>query len=155
MKLLCTIGLLFLTLVARAEVVRLAPNFTWDGPARSNSLRAVKGQPVVLLIAKSARTGAFRAQLKKLRPVYREFASRKAIFVAAVADGGEVRSDIPFAPAKNGAQIAELFGVNEKFTIVIIGRDGNIDYQTDRVLPATRVRDVLANSFTEQSDRRK
>ena len=155
MKILALIFLLGLTLIASADVVRPAPGFTWDGPSRANSLRAVRGQPVVLLIAKSGSVRRFRAQLKKLRPLYQEFASRKVVFVAALADGSEsVRSDIPFAIAANGAQVAADYGAERKFNIVLIGKDGNVDYQTDRVLPASRVRDVIANSFVEQTDRR-
>jgi len=35
---------------------------------------------------------------------------------------------------------------------VIIGKDGNVDYQTKKVLPASRVRDVIQNSFAVQSN---
>ena len=141
---------------AHAAVARMAPNFTWEGPAGANSLRSLKGQPVVLLVAKSARSRAFRAQVKKLRDVYQEFAGRKVIFAAAILNGPpDIRTDIPFVLVPNGAQLAEDFGVNDSFNIIIIGRDGNVDYQTSRVLPASRVRDVVVNSFVEQSQRRK
>ena len=51
--------------------------------------------------------------------------------------------------------VATKYEANAIPQTVIIGRDGNIDYQTDRVIPASRVRDVIANSFAEQSDRRR
>jgi hypothetical protein len=138
-----------------AAVVRRAPDFTWEG-AGSASQRSFKGQPVVLLFARNARVGAFRAQVKKLREIYQEFSNRKVIFAAAIASGdADIRSDIPFVIATNGAQVAADYGVNEKFAIAIIGRDGNVDYQTNRVLPASRVREVIANSFAEQSAKRK
>lgn len=156
MKFLCALAFFSFVAAASADVVRLAPNFTWDGPRTANSLRALKGQPVVLLIAKSTRTGAFRKQVAKLRELYQEFASRKVVFAAAIADGSsDVRSDIPFAFATNGAQVAGQFDAGGNFTIVLIGRDGNIDYQTERVIPASRIREVIGNSFAEQSDRRK
>ncbi|SRR5581483_6042881 len=156
MKKLLALAFVSLSLVCSADVVRLAPNFTWEGPAQSSSLRAVKGQPVVLLVAKNARVGAFKKQVKRLKDLYQEFASRKVVFAAALADGsGEVRSDIPFAIVNNGAKVAADFGVNNAFNIVVIGRDGNIDYQTDRVVPASRVRDVIVNSFAEQTERRR
>jgi hypothetical protein len=141
---------------ANGAVVRMAPNFAWEGPPGANSLRSLKGQPVVLLVAKSARSGAFRAQVKKLREVYQEFAGRKVIFAAAILNGPpDIRTDIPFVLATNGAQVAAEFGVSDSFNIIIIGRDGNVDYQTSRVLPPSRVRDVVVNSFVEQSGRRK
>ncbi len=156
MKNLCPFIFVILALVANAGVVRLAPNFTWEGPPGANSLRALRGQPVVLIIAPSARSGAFRAQLKKLRDLYQEFASRKVVFAAALADGSEdIPSNIPFALVRNGAQVAEAFEAGDRFQIVLIGRDGNVDYQTDKVLPASRVREVLMNSFVEQDERRK
>jgi len=40
-------------------------------------------------------------------------------------------------------------------TIVIIGKDGNIDLQTANVIPSSRVREVLVNSFSIQSAARK
>lgn len=132
-----------------------APNFTWDGPPKANSFRAVKGQPVVLIIAKSARVGEFRAQIKKLHELFQKFASEKVIFVAALENGtGDVGSDIPFALANNPTQVAADFGATGKFGIAIIGRDGNIDYATDHVLPAARIYDVIENSFVPQTDRR-
>ncbi len=154
LRLLAFIPLAFAA-AALANVARPAPNFSWDAPARANSLRAVKGQPIVLLIAPSARNHAFRAQVKKLHELYQKFASRKVIFVAALADGStNIRSDIPFAIARDPAQIASDYGTNGKFNIVIIGRDGNLDSQTDRVIPASRVNDVIENSFVPQNERR-
>ncbi len=39
----------------------------------------------------------------------------------------------------------------DKFNIVIIGKDGNVDYQTSKVIGAERVRDVIQNSYAVQS----
>jgi len=148
-------SLCLLAVACPAEVVRRAPDFTWQG-AGSASRRSFRGQPVVVLIAKNARVGAFRAQVRKLRDTYQEFANRKVIFAAAIANGDpDIRSDIPFVIAENGAQVAAEYGVDEKFGIVIIGSDGNIDLQTSRVIPASRVREVILNSFTEQTAHRK
>lgn len=133
-----------------------APNFTWDGPPKANSFRAIKGQPVVLIIAKNSRVSQFRAQVKKLRELFQKFASEKVVFVAAIEDEKDnIRSDIPFAMANNPTQVAADFGSHGKFGIVIIGRDGNIDYATTLVLPASRIHDVIENSFVPQADRRK
>lgn len=139
-----------------ANVVRPAPNFGWDGPRGLNSLRSVKGQPVVLLIARDSRVRALRKQIKELKSIYHEFAARKVIFAAAIVNGPqEVRSDIPFALTSNPGQVAVEYGVKDRFCIVIIGPDGNVDYQTSEVVPAPRVRDVLANTFESQAPQRK
>ena len=81
--------------------------------------------------------------------------SKQVVFVAALAEGdGPVRSDIPFVVATNGPAVATAYGVQDDFTLVIIGRDGNLDYQTTKVCPPERVRDVIQNSFEVQSGSR-
>ncbi len=148
-------AVLCLSAASFAEVVHPAPDFTFPS-ARARSLRALRGQSVVLLIARSQRERDFKKQVKYLREIYREFASKEVVFVAALAEGeGPIVSDIPFAIANNGAAVASAYGVAGKFNIVIIGRDGNIDYQTSKVLPPERVRDVIQNAFPVQSAARK
>jgi len=138
------------------EVVRLAPNFAIDGAGKTTTLRSLSGKPVVLIVAKSARESAVRAQVKKLKELYQEFASRQVIFVAAFQDdNGAIQSDIPFALARNGAKVAADYGVGNGFNLIIIGKDGNIDLQTSKVCPASRVRDVVINSFVVQAAARR
>ena len=138
-------------------VVRLAPDFTFPGAGnKARSLRSLRGQPVVLLIAESPRTGAFRKQLDRLRNTYSQFASRQTIFIAALRQGeGPIRSDLPFVVANNGPAVSEAYGVRDSFNIAIIGKDGNVDYQTRKVLPAQRIQDVIQNSFVVQREIRK
>lgn len=141
---------------APAAVVRLAPDFTFPGAGRVQSLKSLRGQPVVLLIADSPRTGAFRKQLKNLREIYGQFASRQVVFAAAFRNGGgPVDSNIPFAVANNGPAVAAAYEVRDDFNLVIIGKDGNVDYQTPKVCTAERIRDVIQNSFAVQSAARK
>ena len=150
--------LLFTATAARADIVRLAPDFSYPGPGdKAHTLKGLRGQAVVLLIARSPREGDFKKQLKYLREIYQQFASKEVVFVAALqeGDGGPVKSDIPFAVASNGPGVASNYGVDGDFAIVIIGRDGNIDYQTRKVLAPERVRDVIQNSFTVQVSARK
>ena len=110
---------------------------------------------MVLLISKSPDSRAFKKQLKYLKEIYQQFASKQVVFVAALAEGdGPVRSDIPFVVATNGPAVATAYGVQDDFTLVIIGRDGNLDYQTTKVCPPERVRDVIQNSFEVQSGSR-
>lgn len=150
--LLWTLG----AIVAEAAVVRPAPNFTFAGPGNLSSLRALRGQPVVLIVARSPHDRAVRQQAARLREVYQQFAAHKVVFIAAfLREEGPVKSDIPFVIAPNGRQIAEAYDVRGAFVVIIIGRDGNIDAQTSKVLPASRVKDVIQNSFEEQTARRR
>jgi len=137
------------------KIARLAPDFGIQS-ASVRSSRGLRGQAVVLIIADSPKTKAFRKQLKKLTDGYSEFASRQTVFVAAFRSGtGPVESNVPFALATNGAAVAAAYGVRDDMNVVIIGPDGNVDYQTDKVLPAGRIRDVIQNSYSVQESRRK
>src|SRR4051812_17245438 len=62
-------------------IARLAPDFGIRG-ASIHNLRGLRGQAVVLIVADSPHTRAFRKQLSKLDEGYAEFASREAVFVA-------------------------------------------------------------------------
>jgi len=152
--------LLALTLVctlatAHAAVIRLAPDFTFPGIGKSQSLKGVRGQPVVLVIAKSPKNGDLKKQVKNLKDIYQQFANKQVIFVAVFTEeSGPVKSDIPFVVANNGAAVASAYSMpaKDKFNIVIIGKDGNVDYQTSKVIGAERVRDVIQNSYAVQSN---
>jgi peroxiredoxin len=156
-RLLLTL-LLLTSVAAQAAVVRPAPDFTFPGPSnRAKNLRSLRDQPVVLLIADSPRTGAFRKQLKQLREIYSQFASRQVVFIAAFKDGSmePVQSNVPFAIANNGAAVAGAYGVQDDFALVVIGKDGNVDYQSEKPAAAQRIRDVIQNSFAVQEAARK
>jgi hypothetical protein len=156
MKRLFLVLLLLTSVAASGEVARLAPNFALDGAGKTATLRSLQGKPVVLIVAKNAREGDVRAQVKKLKELYQEFASRQVIFIAAFQEGaGDVRSDIPFVIAKDGAKVAADYGVNGPFNFIIIGKDGNVDLQSSKVCPAARVRDVVINSYAVQAAARK
>lgn len=139
-------------------VIRQAPEFTYLAAGnRTQSLKSLRGQPVVLVIAKSPDTRAFRKQLRYLREIYSQFASRNVVFAAAFQDGSAepVQSDVPFAIVNNGPSVASSYGVTDEFSIAIIGKDGNIDYQTGKVLTPQRIRDVIQNSFAVQAEARR
>jgi hypothetical protein len=155
---LLTLALTFVfALSASAELVRTAPDFSWPGAGSKNrSLRSLRGQPVVILIAASPRTGAFRKQVKWLEDNYSQLAAKGAVFVAAFRAGeGPVKSDIPFIVANNGAGVASAYGVEGEFGLAVVGRDGNLDYITDRVRTGQRVRDLIINNFANQAVTRK
>lgn len=158
MRQLLIAGFFLLSLAAsHAAVVRLAPEFTFPAAGqKARTLRSLRGQAVVLLIAKNQDERAFRKQLKYLKEIYQQFASKQVVFIAALGDGGgPVKSDIPFVLAGNGPAVATAYGVADDFNLVIIGKDGNVDYQTNKVCPPERVRDVIQNSFEVQEVSRK
>ena len=142
----------------KTVVIRQAPEFTYVAAGnRSQSLKSLRGQPVVLIMAESPDTRAFRKQLKYLREIYSQFASRNVVFAAAFKDGSTeaVESDVPFAIVNNGPSVVSAYGVEDDFSIAIIGKDGNIDYQTGKVLTPQRIRDVIKNSFAVQAEARR
>ena len=157
MRKLFLAGFLLAALAAgHAAVVRLAPEFGFPGPGKMQSLKSLRGQAVVLLIAKTPKSRAFKKQVKYLKEIYEQFASKQVVFIAALGDGaGPVESDIPFVVANNGAAVATAYGATDDFNLVIIGKDGNVDYQTNKVCPPERVRDVIQNSFMVQDGSRK
>lgn len=133
------------------KIVRVGPDFTFQG-AHVRSLRGLRGQAVVLIIADAPRTKAFRKQLFALEHFYTDYASRQTVFIAAFKDGsrGPVNSNLPFAVANDGAAVAAAYSANEDMNVVIIGKDGNVDYQTPKIVPGERVRDVIQNSYAVQ-----
>lgn len=140
----------------RAEAVRPAPDFAWEGIGSTKSLKSLRGQPVVLLIADSARSGRLRAQIDRLEELYRFYSARSVVFAVALrSEARTLKSDIPFVQAISGTAVADQYGVDRGFSIAIIGPDGNVDYITDRVLPGERVRDVVNNSYVRQQAIRK
>jgi peroxiredoxin len=142
---------------ATGEVVRNAPDFSWPGAGNKNrSLRSLRGQPVIVLIADSPRTGAFRKQVKWLEDNYAQLAAKGAVFVAAFRSGeGPVKSNVPFIVANNGGAVASAYGVEGDFALAVVGRDGNLDYVTDKVRTSQRVHDLIINNYANQAAARK
>lgn len=137
---------------ALARVVREAPDITWTDPSgKARSLEAFRGQPVVVLIAPTPRDRRFRSQIKRLWNDYARIADLKAVvLVAFTREPGQPKTNIPVVFANNGPQVGFAYDSPERFAIAIIGRDGNLDYVTDQVLPGQRVIDVINNSFVAQ-----
>jgi hypothetical protein len=157
MRLLLLALTLVFTVSAHADVVRKAPDFSWPGAGSKNrSLRSLRGQPVIVVIADSPRTGAFRKQVKWLEDNYCQLAAKGAVFVAAFRTGeGPVKSDIPFIVANNGGSVASAYGVEGDFGLAVVGRDGNLDYVTDKIRTGQRVRDLIINNYANQASTRK
>ena len=141
-----------------AVVVRPAPNVNWiDSAGVRKDSSTLRGQPVVLVIAPTPRSRAFRSQLGQLRKMYERYAAEKVVFIAAftAARRAVIPSNIPFVFAADGPRVGFDYGGAEGFMIALIGKDGNLDYVTDRVLPAQRVFDVIGNSFVLQRNLRR
>lgn len=140
-----------------AEVVRGAPDFTWlTSGARGQSLKSLRGQPVVLIVAQSPTQRIFRSQVGQLQKVYQLLGNDKAVAVAAFTQQpGLIKSNIPFVLAANPAAVAAAYDVTGPFAVFIIGKDGNIDALSNRVLPGQRILDIINNSFVVQRDNRK
>ncbi len=140
---------------AFAEPGQQAPDFAFAG---GKSLRALHGQPVVLIVAPSPRSRAFRKQVRRFEKDYGSFAARNTVFVAAFTrqeDDSVLRSSIPFVTARNGAELAARLGVTAPFALVVIGRDGNVDLQTTEVSGTFRVRDAILNNAELQTAERR
>ncbi len=157
MKKLLALTVFALTALASAETIRPAADFTFPAAGNRNAtLRSLRGQAVVLLVADSPDRRTFKKQLRNLEDIYQQFASKQVVFVAALKNGaGPIKSDIPFIVVNNGTAVAAAYGAEKDFTLAIIGKDGNVDYQTGKVCTGERVRDVVQNSFAVQASARK
>lgn len=152
MKILTRVAfILCLAAGAHAAVVRPAPNFGIDGAAKATSLRSFHGQPVVIVFGRTARDRTFRKQLLRLQKEYSQFASEKVVFIAVIQNGPALApSNIPFALAANPATVASDYDLTGPFGIAVIGKDGNVDLITPNLIPASRVRDAIFNSYENQ-----
>lgn len=143
-------------LAATAAVVRPAPGFTFRSVTGKSSLASLRGQPVVLVLARGSKTKELRTQMKSLQGVYHDCASRGAIFIAALADGGStVPSDIPFVLTDNPGPVASAYGMGGDFLIAVIGRDGNLDFTSGKPVPGSKVLEVIKNNFDVQQKARR
>lgn len=143
---------------APAMVVRPTPNVQWlDANGKAQSLTAFRGQPVVVVIARSPLDWTFRSQVGQLQQIYQRLADQRLVCIAAFTqEPGLIRSNIPFVVAADGPRVAYDFQEAEaRFAIAFIGRDGNLDYITNRVVPAQRALDILGNSFVTQTQLRR
>jgi Domain of unknown function (DUF4174) len=139
---------------AASAVVRPAPDFSFGGVG--GRLSKLRGQPIVIVIARSADDKQFKKQAKLLRARYQQFSAKQVAFIAAFQNSGDAKipSDIPWIVADDGAKVAAAFGF-DNFAIIVIGKDGNVDMETSKITPAERVQAVLASSFAVQSAVRK
>ena len=153
--------LIVVPIVTRAAtetpLVQLAPDFSFrDANGHISSLKSLRGKPVILLIAPSAGKGRFRREVKTINRASRSFTSRKAVFVAAFAQGGEMmRGELSFLLATHASHIARAYGIDpNSYGLFVIGPDGNLDLRSTRVLSAQRIIDAIDNSYVVQARRK-
>lgn len=137
-----------------AEIVRPALPIAC---VAGKSLQSFKGQPVIVLVAPSARSADFRRQAGRIQAVYQEFAARNAVFIAVFTEPDErpVPSNVPFILAADGPRTAADYRFNGKFNLYVIGRDRNLDFASAKVVPASRLMDVIYNNAGQQASQRK
>jgi hypothetical protein len=156
-RILLLIAVFCLPAVCGAEAVRPAPDFVWlSSSAKGKSLKSLRGQPVVLIVAESPRQWIFRAQVGQLKKVYQLLGNDKMVAVAAFTrEPGVIRSNIPFVLAADPGYVSSIYGVQGDFAVFVIGKDGNIDALSDKVLPGQRIIDIINNSYVVQRDNRR
>ncbi len=144
-------------LSAGANVVRPAPDFQFEtAGGRVSSLKSLRGQPVVLLVAPSYRSGAFRKQVEYLEEIYRKFAAREVIFVAAFTENTErAKTDIPFIYPLDPLGLVAQLGLEKKFATIVIGEDGNIDLITSKIKDERYIAAVISNGYPVQKRQRR
>jgi hypothetical protein len=132
--------------------LRPTPDISLVGFEKSFRLSQFRGQPIVLLLAPSPKHRTFRKQVRELESMCDRFLGSNVLFMAAFQNGsaGPIASNIPFLVATSGFSACESYGSQSRFSVAIIGADGNLDYQTRQLLHAGRIREVLQNSFTVQ-----
>lgn len=142
---------------ALAQVVRPAPDLAWiDSTGAKKPLAALRGKPVVVLIAESPRQWAFRSQVGQLQKLYERLAAQGVICIAAFSgEQGLIRSNIPFLTVADGPATATSYDAPEGFAIAVIGEDGNLDYIGNKVVPAQRIHDLVDNSYAKQKQLRR
>ena len=148
-----TLALALSATASFAQVVRPSPDFALES---GKSIKSLRGQPVVLLVAPSPRSRAFRKQLKRFEEAYEGFAARGTIFVAAFTEDSEgLRSNIPFAVARDGAAVAAAYKVPGPFALAVIGKDGNLDLITSEVSGVYKAMDAIRNNAALQAAERR
>ena len=140
-----------------SSVVHPAPDFLWVGAGgKAMPSKSFRGQPVVIVVAPSPEAGPMRKEAARIEDLYLRFSAKKTVFVAAFTQQtGRVQSNVPFAIAANGADVAKAYGAPpNQLSVIVISPDGNVDMVSARVESAQRILDVINNSFQAQASNR-
>jgi hypothetical protein len=96
--------------------------------------------------------------MKEIAARFDRLSTRNVLVVAAFEKlpergfDGLVRSDVPVVVAPQGGAVCRQYRLQGKSAIVLIGPDGNMDYMTSKILNASRISQVIGNSFEFQHD---
>ena len=140
-----------------ANVVHPAPDFLWIGAGgKTLPLKTFRGQPVVILVAPSPDAGPLRKEAARIEDLYLRFSAKRTVFLAAFTQQtGRVQSNVPFAIAADGVDVAKAYGVPlNQLSVIVISPDGNVDMVSTKVEGAQRILDVINNSFQAQAANR-
>ena len=140
-----------------SSVVHPAPDFLWVGAGgKAMPSKTFRGQPVVILVAPSPEAAPLRKEAARIEDLYLQFSAKKTVFIAAFTQQtGRVQSNVPFAIAANGADVAKAYGVPlNQLSVIVISPDGNVDMVSTKVEGAQRILDVINNSFQTQAANR-
>jgi hypothetical protein len=143
---------------ALAEVVRPAPEIAFSAyEGKTRTLSSFKGQPIILLLADSPTRGSYRAQLKELENAFDRLAIRSTVIAAGFKNGhsAAANTNVPVVQLPHGEAVCNALKIKGDFAIVLVGPDGNIDYQTGKVLNINRILEVMQNSYEVQKSARK
>lgn len=152
LKIILFCAIVTLPFTLHANVVRPAPIFAWkNAEGTTTTLEKVRGHSAILVITPHVKNWAFRRQLYEIQGAYQSLAAAHVLaFVALTQSLERIPSNIPFVIIANSPQVASAYGASSKFGIAIIGRDGNLDYFSHKVLAGQRIVDIINNSFVAQ-----
>jgi hypothetical protein len=71
-------------------------------------------------------------------------------FAAFTSEGGVIPSNVPFLTVNNPAAVASSYDVTGRFSVAVIGRDGNLDCLSTKPLPGQRILDLINNNASVQ-----
>ena len=140
-----------------STLVNAAPDFSGGAEAGQKlTLTALRGKPVLLVIAPSPKDRAFLKQMRELRGIYERYSAQGGLaFAALTGGGGRIPSNIPFILVNDPAAVASSYDVTKGFAIAVIGRDGNLDCLSTKPLPGQRIYDLVINNAGMQQQFRR
>ena len=146
----------FLSAAESSNVPFPAPDVRWQRGSTIEHLASLRGKPVLLLIAPSPESHAFRQQLHELKGLYEHLATQHMIGVVAFTkQGGRIPSNVPFITLLDGPATAAAYDISGSFAVAVIGADGNLDCLSTRPLSGQRIHDLIDASYATQEAMRR
>lgn len=146
------------TASAPATTPRPVADVSWLLPnGQPRKLSTLRGQPVIILIARSPGSWTLRRQLARLTPTLQRLLAAGTVFITGFTEKpGPVPSNIPFLLLENPTEAAASLGIPPgRFGIALIGKDGNLDAVFSHTLSGQRILDIIRNSYVYQTELRR